>query len=229
VSDTNKTEQFRSAWLKIDRARKHADDLEGEIRAYWETSPVSIHGAGVVLTENGGTGARIFSVKNIKPLPESIALLVGDAAHNIRSALDHFAWVAVRNPGRDTTFPIWSQEDVPEAGKWQKKVRKDLMGASPALQADVLRLQPWPTGSDSQLWYIHELDRIDKHRLLIAVAAANTGVVFEVPPIFNPVPGLRPPAMPVAVPPRQWTPLEAGAVLWHVPEGAGPGTAAAFH
>ena len=216
------TDRFGSAWLKINRARRHADDLDAEIRAYWRTGPVSIRGTGITLTESGGAGARTFTVNTVRPLPDSIALLVGDAAHNIRSALDHFAWSAARDPDRRTMFPIWGREDAPDAKKWQDKVCQGLRGASPALQAAVLSLQPWPTGSNSQLWYIHELDRIDKHRLLISVAAANTGVVFEVAPVLNPAPGLRPPTMPFALATRQWTPLEAGTVLWHTPEESEP-------
>ena len=34
-------------------------------------------------------------------MPESISLLAGDAAHNIRSALDHFAWSAVSPQQRE--------------------------------------------------------------------------------------------------------------------------------
>lgn len=217
------TDRFGSAWLKIERARRHVGDLEAEIEAYWQTAPVSIQGTGITVTEGGGTGARTFTVGSVKPLPDSVALLVGDVAHNIRSALDHFAWAAVRNPGTATMFPIWGPEDAPTPKKWQDDVRRRLNGASAALQAAVEGLQPWRTGRNPQLWYIHELDRIDKHRLLIPVAAANTAIVFELAVVVNPVPGLIPPTMPLAMAPRKWTPLERGAVLWHTPEGSEPG------
>jgi hypothetical protein len=216
------TDRFKSAWLKIDRARRHTDDLEAEIRAYWQTGPVSIQGTGTTLTANDGTGARTFTVKSIRPLPDSFALLVGDAAHNIRSALDHFTWAGVRDPDRMTMFPIWGTEGTPTAKAWHTEVCRRLRGASLTLQAAVLRLQPWPTGRDPQLWFTHELDRIDKHRLLISVAAANTATVFEVAAVLNPIPGQRPAAIPLACAPRKWTPMEPGTVLWHVPEGSAP-------
>lgn len=49
-------------------------------------------------------------------------------------------------------------------------------------QLDLLRcarLEPWETGRDSLLWAIHELDRVDKHRLLLSVAGALTGIGLD--------------------------------------------------
>ena len=162
----------------------------------------------------------------MRPLPDSVALLVGDAVHNLRSALDHFAYAAVAQPTRQTCFPIRSRDDprkaAPQRTEWLDTVAKQLTSASPGLIDAVRALSPRETGSDKCLWAIHELDRVDKHRLLLSVAAAHTAVVFEVAPVLNPVPGFRPPTMPVALATRKWTPLEAGIVLWHVPEESKP-------
>jgi hypothetical protein len=216
-------DRFHSAGLKLERAGRLVDDLETEIRAYWSTSPVSTEATGAVVTVAGGTGVQRVTVKSVQPLPDNIALLVGDAAHNMRSALDHFVWTAASSPDRQTMFPIWGPEDAPTAEKWEREVRRKLHGASPALQAAVLKLEPWPTGHNPQLWRIHELDRIDKHRLLISVAAAKTATVFEVAPaVLNPESGIQLTTRRLAVAPRQWEPLEAGTVLWDVPEGSKP-------
>ena len=220
------SDRFRSAWMKIDRARKYVDDLDAEIRAYWKTGPVSIAGDGVVVNDGGGTGASTFTVKSVKPLPDDITLLVGDAAHNIRSALDHFAFAAVAHPTRHTCFPVWSRDDpgkaAPTPTEWRDTANRQLRGASLQLMRAVQDMSPWETGMDQRLWLIHELDRIDKHRLLISVAAAQKATVFEMHPVLNPVPGFRPPTMPLAVATREWTPLEPGTVLWRVPEGSPP-------
>jgi hypothetical protein len=216
-------DRFHSAQLKLERAGRFVNDLEAEIRAYWSTSPVSTKATGAVVTVAGGTGVQKVSVKSVQPLPDNIALLVGDAAHNMRSALDHFAWAAVSGPDRQTMFPIWGRESTPIAAEWEREVRRRLRGASPALQAAVLKLQPWPTGHNPQLWHIHELDRIDKHRLLISVAAAKTATVFEIAPaVLNPDSSIQLTTRRLAVAPQQWEPLEAGTVLWDVPEGAKP-------
>ena len=179
-----------------------------------------------MLADGGGTGVRTTTVESVRPLPDSVALLVGDAAHNVRSALDHFAWAAVpayrRN--RKTMFPIWGKGPERPEGKeqdeWEEQVGRQMPGISCGLEEAVLRPRRWPT----ELWYVNELDRVDKHRLLISVAAAHTGVVVGVPSIFAPVPvpGLRPRMLPVNVTQQGWKPLEAGTVLWDVPEGADP-------
>lgn len=219
-------ERFSSARLKIGRAKSLADDLDAEIAAFRKTEPVTVDGEGVVLTINGGTGARTFTVRGVDPLPDLVPLLAGDAAHNIRSALDHFAVAAVTTPGRATCFPVWSRDNpsktVPTPREWQDTVEKQLEGASPELIDAVKAMSPWVTGNDERLWAIHELDRIDKHRLLISVAMANTATVFNTYPVVNPEPGKPPPAVPLAIATPRWTPLEAGTVLYEAPEGRAP-------
>jgi hypothetical protein len=42
----------------------------------------------------------------------------------------------------------------------------------------VRALQPW-RGGDDRLWLLHRLDIIDKHRLLVPVAAANRGILMH--------------------------------------------------
>ncbi len=49
-------------------------------------------------------------------------------------------------------------------------------GAAAELIEAVVKLEAWETGRDSLLWAIHELDRVDKHRLLLPVAVAFSGI-----------------------------------------------------
>lgn len=96
-------DRFESALWKVDRARKHADDLEAEVRSFWAADPYEIETVGTPFAGHG-----FYRVKRIAALPKSIPLIAGDAAHNIRSALDHFAWAAVspQERGTHTYFPI---------------------------------------------------------------------------------------------------------------------------
>jgi hypothetical protein len=155
-------DRFESALWKVDRARKHADDLEDEIRAFWDTDPFEVEMVGTPLA-----GSGFFRVKRMAAVSESIPLITGDAAHNIRSALDHFAWSAVspQERGRWTCFPVWSHAAAPTLDKWRDQVSGKLKGVTAGLIKEVVRLKAWETGRDSLLWAIHELDRIDKHRL----------------------------------------------------------------
>src|SRR5918995_3001656 len=89
--------------LKIERARKHIRDLETETSAYLNSSP---HPYQLRAEDDPATGDEVYRVRVLFPIPESIPLIVGDAVHNLRSALDHLAWQLVESgggePGRDT-------------------------------------------------------------------------------------------------------------------------------
>lgn len=203
------TDDFESALWKIDRARKHADDLEAEIDAFAETVPYK---GEIVGTPESGPAQ--YRVNHVASIPVIFPLIAGDAAHNIRSALDHFAWAAVPPQDRHprTTFPIWNRKGsaIPFRGQWRKEVEGVLKGAAPQLIEAVLKLEPWQGGRDSLLWVINELERVDKHRLLLSVAAANTAIRIDFTrpeEKAGPVIRLRP---------DSWVPLENGKVLLEV-------------
>lgn len=170
-------------------------------------------------------GHGFYRVKRLAALPESIPLIAGDAAHNIRSALDHFAWSAAspQERGTHTCFPVWNSATAYTRDKWQKQVGKQMRGASAALIEAVVKLEPWEAGRDSLLWAIHELDRVDKHRLLLPVAVALTrfsldGESYELT-VAKKFSG-GDPAGPLALAPLRWTPLEEGPELFSSPDGA---------
>lgn len=214
-------DRFDSALWKVDRARKHADDLEEEVHAFWATNPFEVEMVGAPLT-----GPGHFKVKRMAAIPESITLITGDAAHNIRSALDHFAWSAVPlgQRRRQTCFPVWVSATAPAPTKWEEQVSRQLLGATAELIEAVIKLEAWDTGRDSLLWVIHELDRIDKHRLLLPVAVALTGIgldgdSYEIG-VAKKHSGIDA-ARPLVIAPREWTPLEEGKILFTSTEGFG--------
>ena len=97
-----------------------------------------------------------------------IALIAGDAFHNLKCALD-YAWVetitrlapiALLNFAK---FPVYSTKDLLEAPLRGHGIEK----SSPALFRLMLdEIKPYETG-DYAIWPIHRLDIRDKHRLLI--------------------------------------------------------------
>jgi hypothetical protein len=213
------TDPSGSALWKIDRARKHVDDLEAEVGAFWATDPYEVETAGAPLTTGGS-----YRVKRITPLPESIPLIAGDAAHNIRAALDHFAWSAVapQERGVQTCFPIWNSVVVRTPDRWKKQVERQLRGASAQLIDAATNLEPWQSGRDSLLWAIHELDRVDKHRLVLSVAVALTRIGFDGESyelaVVKKFSGANP-AEPLFLEPIKWTPVEEGTVLFSAADG----------
>lgn len=81
--------------LKLDRARKHIDDLTALIDEFLKRGPYRLEQVSVA---PHGHGVRLHIVE--EP-PAELALVVGDAVHNMRSALDvAFIDAAARVAGR---------------------------------------------------------------------------------------------------------------------------------
>ncbi len=156
--------------LKIERAKKHIADLDIAIKSFCDSKPYTLDAKPHPVAEIEHTTVYVASVQ---PVPNDITLFVGDAVHNLRSALDHLAWQLVEAgggvPDKDTSFPVCcdpkgSQKYASAIGKGEIKMMA--VGAEKILHA----VQPYVT-KDLTLWYIHDFDRIDKHRLLITVAS----------------------------------------------------------
>jgi hypothetical protein len=99
----------------------------------------------------------------------------GDAVHNLRSTLDHLARALVEATGgtvdeRNTSFPICNF-----AKDYKSRARASVKGlGSPCLKI-LDSIEPYKNGSSHQLWQLNELDVIDKHRMLVAVATIPIG------------------------------------------------------
>jgi hypothetical protein len=214
LRDARVSNRFESALAKIGQARKHADDLEAEISAFRASCPCEVEMAGTPSADQGS-----FRVRRMAAVPDSIPLIVGDAAHNLRSALDHAAWSAVLAElgGTRTYFPVWAKTAEPAPDEWRQQVSRQLKGASPEFIEAVAGLEAWESGRDSPLWAIHELDRIDKHRLLLSVAVVVTGIglygdSYELA-VVKKYSGMEA-GGPLLVEPRELAPVEEGRVLF---------------
>lgn len=124
---------------------------------------------------------HIYRPVNPPPVADHWSAVVGDALHNLRSALDHLADQLVRlnggSPNKRTQFPVllrpsrWnpctncSEPAVPRVGG----------GISAAAQAVIEEIQPYK-GTETGQWLarLHELNVIDKHRRFVI---ATTGLL----------------------------------------------------
>jgi hypothetical protein len=201
---------LESVWLKIDRAKQHIENLEALIIAYHKSGPYHI-----ITVDDPQTGRRIAKIGGEPaPIPYAIPLTLGDAAHAIRSSLDHFAWAAVPRPDKNTAFPLWNR------GRSGKELRALLggkvRGASRPLTQALYDLQPYEGGSEEYVWLVDYLDRIDKHRLLLTVGIAYQALIFD------PVVELREaadwtkslPAFPISISPDERYPVKNGLELF---------------
>ncbi len=154
--------------IKFERALVFVDELEDEVAAFFDRSPY------IVEHVEQGNGDLSYVVRVRAQPPVNWPLLIGDAIHNARSGLDHLAWALVEraggNPGDHTFFPIADKREG-----YGAKLRTALKGANQKDRDLVRSLEPWQ-GGDDDLWRLHRLDIVDKHRLVIPVGSAHSGV-----------------------------------------------------
>jgi hypothetical protein len=224
------SDRFGSCWQKLSRAREHVDDLSKAIRDFWAAEPWQLEPV-----TDGSTDVTRVRVRHLSPVPAIISMIAGDAAHNIRSALDHFAWAAVSPSAQSTRtcFPIATAAAHGQGG-WRQQVEKQLNGASAGLISAVAAMEPWEGGQEESLWAVHELDRVDKHRLLLSAAVALGrielhGDSYELTTVKK-YSGWRLDG-PLPFEPAEWTPVAENTILTIPltgPDLGGTGTTLAF-
>jgi hypothetical protein len=163
--------RFLSARSKIERAKEHIVDLDRRIRLFVESEPYEIRAKPHLVPQIQHTTLYISRVGEI---PDSVPLVLGDALHNLRTALDHTACELVRAnggvPNEHTYFPICDPAQKLTPAIFNGKV-KGMLSAAQVLIRDV---QADRTG-DRTLWHLHKLDIIDKHRLLLTASVGMKG------------------------------------------------------
>lgn len=151
-----------SAARKLRRAQAHIDDLERVIRDYLhDPKPFEV----VPEPDPNGT-TRNYRFRLIRPVPEVIPEIIGDAIHNLRAALDHAICALVARNQRDVTsdhcFPVLKQ-GVKRPGR---RIREAVGDAGGHVVEAVKREKPFE-GESNHLYALHQLDITDKHRLLL--------------------------------------------------------------
>ncbi len=107
---------------------------------------------------------RVAFIKVIEPVPIEVSLVVGDAVHNLRTALDHLACSLATANGQsmdDVAFPF---------GRDLSAYRNNASGKIKKLSKRARRfinlLRPY-SGGNEYLYLLHRLDLQDKHRTLL--------------------------------------------------------------
>jgi hypothetical protein len=162
---------------KVERAKKHIRDLEVARDRFIETEPYVIEPE-----RHPQPGNYLFRVTKLQPPPHKLGLIAGDAAHNLRSALDHLAYQLVllnkETPNRFTGFPIFDDAAGYVAGS-HRKIKLMSQSAQDAIKAT----KPY-RGRSNFLWLIHTMDIADKHHTLL-VALTHVGKWSVKMPVFG--------------------------------------------
>lgn len=189
------------ALWKIDWARQNLIRLQAESKEWFGGDHHTVTAEPDAHPQRRGQTAFFVEAE---PLPPNFGLLIGDCLQQMRAGLDHIAFALASrytNPLPDeiaeaSEFPIFgddSSKGLPGTGsdRFRESSKKGIptprsglakiAGIDPAAQAIIEGLQPYHRGTDYRndpLWRLHELSRIDKHRLLHVVVADFDGVAI---------------------------------------------------
>lgn len=131
-------------------------------------------------------------IRDLKPIPPAIPILVGDVLHCFRSALDQLAWkLTVDHSGEpakptEVSFPIYT-----DPGTFANRGEQAIAGMPERAQTLIRGLQPYATASQfppfmgSPLALLSELNNRDKHRCLLVAATGGEAPVVEFPGILT--------------------------------------------
>jgi hypothetical protein len=155
------------AAFKVKRAEQHLHNLAALIADYRASDPYEIRREED--PESGQVREIVTAIK--KPLPIDAAAVIGDCIHNLRAAYDFIAY-AIRRKDR-VAFPVI---DVPDTKKLESEIRRIMKADATRAVIDLIkRCEPYK-GGNSPIWVLHRLDRVDKHRLLLAADMATAGL-----------------------------------------------------
>jgi hypothetical protein len=161
-------ERLQLVQVKVKRAKKNLVDMEEILSPFRDLQDTFSR---TNLNPDTGEWERNIPKESVPIIDVAALGIAGDVIHNLRSALDHLAYqlisVATGNEFPEKTgFPI---ADSPKAYEAEKK-RREVERMRPSAIKAIDSLEPYKGGTGHDLWRIHELDRIDKHRLLITVS-----------------------------------------------------------
>jgi hypothetical protein len=162
--------RLESVLAKYHWAKKHVDNFDAAVADFRRTNPHAIR-----KKCNLEAGSVTYYVESVPDIDPELAMRFGDAVHNLRSTLDHLARALVEATGapfdpKNTSFPICNF-----AKDYKSRARASVVGIGKTSREILDRIEPYKGGTSHHLWQLNELDVIDKHRMLVAVATVPIG------------------------------------------------------
>jgi len=163
---------FNGSALKLRRARHHFDGLIGLLEGFAASKPYSF-----VIEPNPAPPNFAMRVHVNHALPDDCGLIVGDFAHNARSALDLLVYeLSTLAPAdkkrRELQFPIFNEE-----AQFRQHSSCCLRGVGERERELIEQFQPFQrtdkTSVDT-LALLAEVNNTDKHRVISVVAALSS-------------------------------------------------------
>jgi len=165
VFTTQLQPSITDAKLKAVRAKKHLDNLRGELRRFRKAKPHTVR------TEHDVKNGRYLIHFKIRKVPPGITLIAGDFLTCTRAALDHLVWSLAKLTlpyPEGTQFPILDR-DIASDKQIKNRFNKQLTGVPSDAVRIIESLQPYHGGNTAAiqshlLWRLNLLCNIDKHR-----------------------------------------------------------------
>ncbi|MCH7737463.1 MAG: hypothetical protein IH872_08700 [Chloroflexi bacterium] len=171
---------LENTWLKLNRADKHLHELKRKMDGFAYREPYRM-----VRHELPEDGYYVYDFRFLRMPPRRWGIILGDIAHNMRSALDHLAWslagLTTKSPARSTGFPIFPKP--PHAGN-QKSFDKMIRQMPGPAQKEIKALQPHHDGilaDKHPLAVLAFMSNRDKHQLLVPIATVVNAPVRNIP------------------------------------------------
>lgn len=155
---------------KLWRAQQHVEAVHDTAHEFLQSD---FYAFGM---EQDRKGRLVLKIVEAQPMPPVLSVLIGDAAHNLRSALDHLMFLLARP--RTEAQERYVQFPLMDRRRKFAGTKGNMPGVARGVWTAVERLQPyhrrkWP--DTALLGHISVIDNWDKHRTLTTTAAALEG------------------------------------------------------
>jgi len=153
---------------KLDRAKEHLKAFDAASDRFMESDPYAW------ATEEGeAPNQHLIKITTVAPVPVDVALIIGDALHNMRCAMDYIVYADW--PTEKAQFPICLDHEAFTKGFWRIKGAKRLRAKIEALQP----YQPGNGGETNVLWLLSRLSNADKHHTLHLTSVSLLGTTIR--------------------------------------------------
>lgn len=167
----------------MQRAYEHVKDFDVRLDLFLRENPQR-----VAFNPNAPVSDKPMFVR--PSIPSAIVCIVGDAVHNLRSALDHVAYaVAKHNQVPSNVLDKVSFTIRARACDFNNALTDGKVSCiGPAWLNFLRRVEPYHGGDGANLFVVSALDNLDKHRDLIVVEGlADTFIRDDAADRFIPV------------------------------------------
>ncbi len=184
-------DRLAGMWRKLHRAKVHVDMLREAVRDPTNGDPRSID---LVRRFDPDEKAVIAYAERVPKILDCYGVVVGDAIHNLRCALDHLWWqLAIshlrreptRDEAKDIQFPILSDSKYLDDSKWLAHRFMQHVSRSAAMEAKAIQpfMEPRRDEPDTvdALEALANLSNTDKHRVVNVVVAVPHEATFRLP------------------------------------------------